>query len=616
VGRLRNLRRLLPGEVGLPDRAWAERHRWISGATLGMSVIVLGYGLVTGHEVTHVLAAASFVATLALLVHRSGHRALASSITTAALLSAASALVHFSGGLVEMHFLFFITLGMVTLYQSWVPFVVAVLVTLSHHALVGVVEPHSVYNHPAAIEAPFKWALIHAGFVLVGGIVNVTAWRLLERPMTTDELTGLTARVLLFDRLDRSLARARRANTTSAVLFADLVQFKHVNDSLGHATGDLVLAGVAGRLREAVREEDTVARFGGDEFVVVADGVDREGAEAIADRMTESLRAPLDIDGRQIVTSLSIGVVLTTGESTVEGVMQSADTAMYAAKRAGDPWRVFEREMTCEAKRRSDVEHDLRLALAKDELTVVYQPIVDLRSGHVRGVEALVRWARNGEEIISPSEFVPIAEETGLVTSIDRVVLRQAVADLAAWRDAHLVDDSFTLHVNASPASLSAAGYRAVLDATLASLGVPGSALVIEVTETAVMTHAAEIEPGLIEIRTSGVRIAVDDFGTGYSSLARLKDLPIDIIKIDKAFVDDVPGGFNAAVTAGILDVAQRLGLAVIIEGVERADQIAPLISMGAGLAQGFQLYRPVAPAHVLWVLSQPEPGAIFSAPQ
>ena len=440
-------------------------------------------------------------------------------------------------------------------------------------------------------------------------VSDITEQRRLEQDLRHaalhDELTGLPNRALLMDRIEHALSRA----APTAVLFLDLDHFKLVNDSRGHAAGDDLLVAVAQRLAAVARRGDTVARFGGDEFVVVCEDVDHREAAALAEDVLAALRAPFELDGRVLHVAASVGVALSPAASAGE-LLRYADTAMYAAKAEGrGRVRHVDLAMTQQAEERHVLAGELRLALAEDALEVHYQPVVDLTSGAVVGVEALSRWTSELRGPVPPATFVSVAEMTGLAGDLDRWVLARATRDAGALRTAGLLPPEASVAVNLSPHSLTDPGLEEHLLACVQAAGLPASALVLEITEGAIMSDPDVAITVLRRLRSHGFPIAVDDFGTGYSSLAYLRDLPVTCLKVDRSFITGIADDRDAlAIVASIVDLARAVGIDVIAEGVETGAQAAVLRRLGCSTGQGW-LWSPAVP------LDQVRADAAWSRP-
>jgi diguanylate cyclase (GGDEF)-like protein len=415
-----------------------------------------------------------------------------------------------------------------------------------------------------------------------------------------DALTNLANRALFSDRVDHALGRRGRAGADLAVLLLDLDGFKTVNDSLGHTVGDALLVGVAERLQSVLRIGDTAARLGGDEFAVLLEDLEaEEQAIEIAQRLLVEVAAPFSLGGKEIFVNASIGITLggDHGE-TADELLRNADAAMYRAKSQGKGcFRLFEAAMHSAAVERLELEADMRRALDENELIVYYQPIVAANSGSITGFEALVRWDHPTRGIVPPLDFIPIAEENGLIVDIGRVVLRRACEQLHEW---HATRPYLTMSVNVSARQL--ADRHLVEDVTdvLRSTRVPASALTLEITESAVIDDPATALTRLTMLKSLGVKLAVDDFGTGYSSLSSLRNLPVDTLKIDKTFVDGLLMGAEAAgVVNAIIGLARTLQLCTVAEGVECQDQVDRLEELGCEQLQGYCFSRPVPAAAI-----------------
>jgi diguanylate cyclase (GGDEF)-like protein len=415
-----------------------------------------------------------------------------------------------------------------------------------------------------------------------------------------DPLTGLPTRTLFLDRLDTALSRAERSARPLAVMFADVDAFKRINDSLGHAAGDRLLADLAHRLTDTVRPQDTVSRFGGDEFLVLCDELaEEEDVLRIAGRVRAALERPFELDGRQIHVSCCIGIAIhgvVARATDADTLVRDADAAMYRAKAKGPGrLRVFDAELHAEALRRLDVEEALRSAVARRELFVHYQPIVSLPAGSVWGVEALARWHRAGEGLVPPPEFIALAEECGLIHQIGADVLDQALRDTAEWSAAELLPEGFVLSVNISPQQLADPGFANDVARRLRDWPLHPSSLCLEITESAVAADPAAGSAAVSALAELGVSVAIDDFGVGMSSFSQLVRSPVvDIVKLDRSFVVDIDDPRKRSAVAAIATMAGGLGMAAIAEGVEREAQATQLHDLGYQLAQGYRFGRPM----------------------
>ncbi|MGH2947006.1 MAG: putative bifunctional diguanylate cyclase/phosphodiesterase [Solirubrobacteraceae bacterium] len=447
---------------------------------------------------------------------------------------------------------------------------------------------------------------------VVGSQTDVTdrkhAEQRLQHDALHDALTGLPNRVLFLDRLDQAIRRAQRAHpdACAAVLFLDLDRFKLVNDSLGHHVGDELLKAVARRLASTLRPPDTVARLGGDEFTILLDGVsDAHEASAIAERVQQTLRTPFLIDERELHVDASIGIAIADADAAPETVLRDADVAMYRAKADGKGRHaVFDGHMHEQVMRRLDMETELRRAIEERSLEVVYQPIVQAATGRIAGFEALCRWPDGGDGFVEPSDFVPIAEETGLIVPLGRWVLRAACAQLAAWR-ALPTGAGLTVGVNVSHRQLTDPAFADILQEALDETGLDPRALRLEVKEHDLSREPEAVPRALAQaLQQHGVRSHIDDFGTGASSLRLLHGFPGDAVKVHRALVIGMgreAGAFE--IVKALVGLAHNLGLEVIAEGVETATQLDHLKLLGCEFAQGFHVSAPLRPAEATALL-------------
>jgi diguanylate cyclase (GGDEF)-like protein len=411
-----------------------------------------------------------------------------------------------------------------------------------------------------------------------------------------DPLTGLANRVLFTDRVEQTLHRMARQPLRAAVLFLDLDDFKTVNDSLGHGAGDEFLAAVSARVGSCIRPVDTAARLGGDEFGVLLEGLDGVAAAVdVAERIIERCREPVEIQGRHVTGSVSVGVVMAEPHQDAEVVLRNADLAMYRAKHRGkDQWELYKSGMHLQVLARLDLKADLQSALSARQFELWYQPVVRLKDGTIIGAEALVRWRHPRRGLVSPEEFVPLAEETGAVVPLGRWVLEESCARASGWQQRY-PDEPFTISVNLSPVQLREPGFVDDVAAAVADAGLNPHRLLLELTEGVFVRDAEPTLEALRELRELGVRIAIDDFGTGYSSLSYLQRFPIDVIKVDKSFVDALgKGPQEAALARGVFLLARTLGATTVAEGIESAGQRADLLAMGCSLGQGYYFARPL----------------------
>jgi diguanylate cyclase (GGDEF)-like protein/PAS domain S-box-containing protein len=719
-------------------------------------------GAATGHGAGHSLLEATVVALCGAGASLKRLKPEArETVATLGLVISSAILVHFSNGLIEMHFHFFVMVAVVTLYQSWTPFLLAIGFVVLHHGTVGVLDSSEVYNHAAAVADPWMWALVHGLFIAGASAAGLTAWKLNEiaiegersarrdledanrdlasaqamshigswdwdierdrvwwsdelyrifglepaaseptvegfldlvhdddrarvgeivsaaaseaqdfsyearvvRPDGTirlihalgvvtqdedgrashaagtvqdvtdrksledkiqhqafhDSLTGLANRELFLDRVGHALARQRRAPTPLAVLFLDLDDFKTVNDSLGHRAGDDLLIDVAHRMASVIRPGDTVARLGGDELAILLEDLDAvDGAVYVADRVTKLFDRPFVVDDSEFSIHASIGIAFSEpgDERAPEDLLRDADIAMYEVKRSGKgTFQLFEVGMRIAASERLQFKADLQRAVDHGELILHYQPIVDLGSGEVDGVEALVRWQHPERGLIPPLDFIPFAEESGLIVPIGRWVLFEACRTAASWG---LEDDAAppSISVNVSPLRFRHPGFVEELKEVLATTGLPPERLVLEITESALVEDVAKVVERLEELKKLGVQLAIDDFGTGYSSLSYLKHFPVDVLKIDKTFIDSIAlGAEDSALARAVLSLGQSLGLTIVAEGVEEGAQAEVLKGLGCPLAQGYRFSRPVPASEIARLIEGWIPASVPSTP-
>ncbi|HTF23432.1 MAG TPA: EAL domain-containing protein, partial [Candidatus Limnocylindria bacterium] len=425
----------------------------------------------------------------------------------------------------------------------------------------------------------------------------------------SDPLTGLPNRLLFIDRVGRLIKHLkRRKNHMFAVLFMDLDGFKMINDSMGHLIGDQLLLGVANRLEKCLRSTDTVARLGetftvarlgGDEFTVLLDDIkDPSDAKRAADRMMKALVAPFILGGKEVFTSVSIGIALSTSAyEQPEEILRDADTAMYRAKSMGKArYEVFDADMRASVMARLQLETDLRRALDRGEFRNFYQPIVALVSGEIAGFEALSRWQHPTRGLVGPNEFIPVAEETGLIRELGWWNLREACRQISEWRASSIAHRHLTISVNLSAKQFLQPNLVEDIRKLLCELALPPEALKLEITESTVMADPSGAVEMLQQMKSLGIRLAIDDFGTGYSSLSYLHRFPLDTLKIDRSFISTMcEGGEGMEIARTILPMANNLRLDVVAEGVETVQQVAMLKKLECKYGQGYYFSRPLS---------------------
>ena len=435
----------------------------------------------------------------------------------------------------------------------------------------------------------------------------------LRRNAFHDPLTGLPNRLLFTERLTQVIANSReQENNLFAVLFLDLDRFKVINDSLGHLIGDQLLIAIARRLEACVKRSDLVARLGGDEFTILLDNIqDESSTHQVAERIHLELSRPFSLNGHEIFTTVSIGIALSSTDfEFTEDLLRGADIAMYRAKALGKACHeVFDTEMHNQAMLQMQLENDLRRAIEREEFVVYYQPIVSLTTGRLAGFEALVRWMHPERGLISPGDFIPIAEETGLILPMGKLILREACRQLSEWQRIYPQHRRLSMSVNLSSRQFSQRGTIELLRDVLKETGLSPACLKLEITETAIMENTESAMDTLLQLKSMGVQLSVDDFGTGYSSLGYLYRFPMDVLKIDRSFISRVDtDGEKLELVRTIITLAWNLGMDVIAEGVETTKQLAQLKMLKCEYGQGYLFSKPMSPADTNIFLTQANP--------
>jgi diguanylate cyclase (GGDEF)-like protein len=448
------------------------------------------------------------------------------------------------------------------------------------------------------------WALLAGSgvvAVLIGVARNVTGRHHLKGELQNqafhDALTGLPNRVLFADRAAHALALARRNQTTAAVLFIDLDDFKIVNDTMGHPVGDELLTGVAGRLAAVARESDTAARLGGDEFALLVENLaGPDSVEPFADRVVAAFSEPFELPGGSVLSTATVGVATTQDSTNVDQLLRHADVALYAAKSTGKRrWRRYAPVLGAGMVRRREMQAALEEGISRREFTLNYQPIVELETGVTKGFEALVCWPDPARGTVPLAELTALAEETGLIVPLGSWVLRQAITDLARWRGPNPGPGQPSVSVNVSARQFLDPGFVAGIRRWLAETGLVPNALMLELTEGALMGRSERVISGLAELKDIGVWPVLDHFGTGYSSLSYLRDMPFDALKIDKSFVDGMAESPKGRAFAElIIEFARVMEIEVIAEGIEDEAERGILTEMGCKYGQGSLLAMPM----------------------
>jgi diguanylate cyclase (GGDEF)-like protein/PAS domain S-box-containing protein len=493
-------------------------------------------------------------------------------------------------------------------------------VPLRKAVLARVAAGHDTYEDDRRYVWPdgrVVWASSHVTLVrdksgepqyLFSQLQDITGRKQMEQELAHqalhDSLTDLPNRALLTDRLVHGLAGSRRRGSRLGVMFLDVDHFKVVNDSLGHASGDDLLRRAAARIAGAIRDGDTVARFGGDEFVVVCDDVSARQTQQIAERVLEALSQPCQIGDQEVNVTASVGIAIAGKDSTPETLLRDSDAAMYRAKERGrGRIELFDEVLRSKTERRWATEQALRGALERDEFAVHYQPIVDLTTGAMVSAEALLRWDHPDRGLVSPAEFIPVAEETGLIVPIGTWVLEQACQQLVDWQR---TEPSMSVAVNLSVRQMLAPHVVGLIEDVLRRTGARPEGLCLELTESVFMEDVDYFGRTLASLKSLGVLLAIDDFGMGYSSLSYLKRFPVDAVKVDRAFVDGLgTDPRDSALVAAIVGMADALGLEVTAEGVETQTQLANLKRLECRRAQGFYLARPMPAAAIAQLVAE-----------
>jgi diguanylate cyclase (GGDEF)-like protein len=602
-----SLKHWLPKGQLLPEHVLRRRHHSIC-VLLWLHVPALfAFGMLVGHHsLVHVVADVSLIALCGVGASSERFRMRARVIAASfGLITCSAVVVDLWNGQTEAHFHFFVMIGVLTLYQDWTPFLVAILYTVVHHGVGGVLSPSSVYgaNTPEA-RSPWVWALIHGGFVLAASVAHVVAWRTNENQLLRDPLTGLPSRLLYLNNLKLALERLGRGPSRSvAVLFLDLDRFKVINDSLGHGAGDQLLTAVADRIGHSLRRHETLARFGGDEFVILCEDIFDDGdAVAVAERVLKAFSLPFHLALGETMAAASIGISITSDSTQdPEDLIRDADAAMYRAKGAGGGRVVLFDEVTRErALARLHNENAIRKAIEREEFRVFFQPEVSIDGEHIIGLEALVRWQHPERGLLGPGEFIALAEETGLIVPLGTWVLRDACQRAVAWQRSRPADEPLTLRVNVSARQLAQDNLCEIVAGVIEETAIDPPALCLEVTESVLIEDPEESIRTLTELKQLGVKIAIDDFGTGYSSLEYLRRLPVDCVKVDRSFVRGVPENEeDVAIVNAVVELGHALKLSVTAEGVETTEQLGNLQLAGCDTAQGFLFFRPEPPEEV-----------------
>ncbi|UWZ39971.1 EAL domain-containing protein [Dactylosporangium roseum] len=621
---MRTLIRMLPSGRPLPEQDWRARHRAILWIVAVHAAGLFAYALLQGLPVQHAFAdVAPLIGALGVAGARGLSRHIRSAAATLGLLGSSAVLVHLGHGMIEMHFHFFVMLVVITFYQEWRTFLLAAAFVLVEHAVVGVLAPQLVYNHADAWRHPVRWAAIHALFVAGAAAAAIVNWRFADRAQDAeraiaarlaheashDPLTGALNR-REFDRRLAAALEGRIPPAGHALCFLDLDRFKIVNDSCGHGAGDILLCQVTGLINGELDDADVLARVGGDEFVVLLLDRTPEAAAATAERIQHAVaRHRFPHDGRVFSVGLSIGVVpITPGGVDAQDALRAADAACYAAKHAGrNRVHVVAADDDRLDRHRGLARWAERVigAVNNDALVLYYQPIVPTgRSSGGHFGELLVRMRGEDGSLIGPGAFLPAAERYNLVTAIDRWVIGAALERLAGrYRDGVPGDETFS--INLSGGSLGDDALLAFIRDQLRAHRIPPRALCFEVTETVAIADLGRAVAFISELRALGCRFALDDFGSGLSGFAYLKQLPVDLVKIDGSFVRGITSDpVDRAMVESVNRVSHEMGLRTVAEFVEDDVVLAELRLIGVDHAQGYGTGAPVPFDD--WLLAHP----------
>jgi diguanylate cyclase (GGDEF)-like protein len=444
------------------------------------------------------------------------------------------------------------------------------------------------------ITKPIKWAVLKHRVKSV--VAKVVAERKVKLLAYRDTLTGLPNRLLFADRLEQAVVRSERTRTSMALMLVDIDDFKLVNDSFGHDAGDKLIKAVGDLISKSLRRADTIARLGGDEFAVIIEGIEGpEDAISIADNLTTILEHNVRLDDQETYTSASIGIAVYPGDGNdARALLKNADTAMYRAKESGRHcFQFYKPEMSVSAMERLDLENSLKAAFENDEFLIHYQPVIDIHKNEIVGVEALLRWQHPEKGMIQPTDFVSVVEDCGLIVALGEWMIYSVCKQIKLWQDAGL--EKQNVSINLSPRQFKEQDLVTLFTQAMAENGIDGGSLSVEVTERTLIDNVGEVEATLKKLRAMGLKILLDDFGTGYASLAYLKEFPVDVVKIDEAFIAGIPDNQDdSAIVDAIAGLTRGLKLALHAEGVENERQLNVLKGLGCQFGQGYYWSKPL----------------------
>ena len=606
----------LPRGAPLPEVAWRQRHRVTLWVLSLHAVGVFWFGVVRGFGPAHSLTEAAPPALSAWLASQEWlSRRVRAGLATFGLLSASAVLVHLSGGLIEFHFHFFVMLFVITLYQDWVTFLLAIAFVGIDHGVVGLIDPHAVYNHAAAWRSPLKWAGVHALFVAGASVAAVANWSLTEKAQageraladqlayqaSHDALTGVLNRREFERCVSQALTKSRTQHQEHVLCLMDLDRFKIVNDTCGHVAGDTMLRQLTSVLQAGMRSGDSLARLGGDEFGILLESCPLERGRAIAEELREALaRTRFVWEQRTFSVGASFGVVAVTAfTASVDEAVQAADAACYTAKGKGrNRVHVYQPQDGEFSRRQGDSHWAGRVlaAIREHRLELFSQSIVPVGSGAPAGdfVELLLRLRDEDGSLVPPAAFLPAAERYDLLPAIDRWVVATAFATLASSYRAGADPGGDLYSINLSGASIGDETFLAFVRAELAEHRIPPEIVCFELTETVAIGNLAVAVEFINELRALGCRFALDDFGSGLSSFAYLKNLPVDFLKVDGHFVRGIAhDSIDRAMVEAVNRIGHEMGLLTIAEFVETDAVLECLRELGVDYAQGYAISRP-----------------------
>lgn len=607
----------LPRGHTLPEANWRRRHRAVTALLVAHAIVFAVYVTMRGIDPLDSIGDVAVPALGAFAASRTSlSRQVRSCIAAASLMLTSAVVVHLMSGSLEGHFHFFVMIPVVALYEDWVPFGIAVALVLAHHGVMGTIAPRAVYDQRVAWLHPWRFALVHSAFfaaACAGAIVN---WRLQELSRSAehelaqsmryqsqhDPLTDLPNRSWLVEHAEHLLTARCATDGSVAMLIVDLDGFKQINDVLGHGAGDELLIRVGSLIKSATRDGDLLARLGGDEFALVLAGADESIGVTVAERLRALVSGTIRLDGVPLNIEASVGIATScsAGPEDVENLMRQADIAMYRAKQERSGYSVYRVDQRVASRAHLALLGELRLALENDEIFVEYQPKVALPGGEVIGAEALARWQHPTRGLLPPSEFIPVAEDAGVILPFTLHVLDLAMAQLKTWQAS---TPDFTMAVNLSPRCLTDPHITAKILQTLLRHDVRPALLTLEITENTLAYDPDRALATLTQLHEAGVHISIDDFGTGYSSMSYLKRLPTSELKVDRSFVSDmVDDAEDAILVHSVIELGHSLGLTVVAEGVEDQATLDALTQAGCDVVQGFFIGRPmIASVFDMW---------------